>query len=62
MPNGALDYSKFTIGPRKAVDMDRLKMIKSNLTAHLSTTCSKDFMQVNSQKTLMRTQIKKLWI
>jgi hypothetical protein len=29
MPNGALDYSKFTIGSKKSVDVDRVKVIKS---------------------------------
>ena len=62
MPNGLLDYSKFTTGPRKKIEMEKLRKLRSHYKDNeMRGYCTDTIMPVNSFKTDVRTQIKSRW-
>ena len=62
MPNGVLDYSKFTAGPRKRIEMEKLRKLRSHYKDNeMRGHCTEIIMPVNSFKTDVRTQIKSRW-
>lgn len=61
MPNGVLDYTRFTSGPKKKIEYEKLKKVKSLYRSELYAQCSEIIMPVNKFKTDVRGQIKSRW-
>lgn len=62
LPNGMLDYSKFTNGPRKKIDIEKLKKLKSNFKDNeMRSHCTDFIIPINNFKTEVRAQIKTKW-
>ena len=59
MPNGYLDYSQFTVGPRAKVDFTLLKQYKSDLSSNFFKDGYHMLTPVNNLKQDVRWTIKK---
>ena len=59
MPNGVLDYSQFTYGPKQAIDFVQLKKVKSAYSSDLYKDCYSLLAPVNNLKQEVRGRIKK---
>lgn len=56
MPNGVLDYSKFTTGPRKRIETEKLRKLRSHYKDNeMRGHCTEIIMPVNSFKNDVRT-------
>jgi hypothetical protein len=60
MPNGLIDLSKLQVGPKKMIDADKVKKLKSHFNSQMLAQAD-SFAQVNKHKTDMRLKIKKAW-
>ena len=60
MPNGVLDLAKLQFGPKKTIDIEKVKKLKSHFNSQMQGQVD-SFAQVNKHKTEMRLKIKKAW-
>ena len=62
MFNGQLDYSKFTSGPKKKVEAEKLKKLRSHYRNNeMRAHCTDIIMPVNLYKQDVRAQMKTRW-
>ena len=59
MPNGVLDYSQFTYGPKSSIDFVQLKKVKSTYSSDFYKDCYQLLAPVNNLKQEARGRIKK---